>query len=97
MFATHVFIKSSFKTFDLSAIDYLRWEGVPCISYSIKKKEVFWLFRSEAFANDFKTIVSGAFFPVNNKITANIDVVKALEHFENLCHISAQSSIFQAE
>ncbi len=58
---------------------------------------MFWFFRSEAFTNDFESVVSGASFPVNNKVIANTDVVKAMEHFENLNQIAAQSSFFQAE
>ncbi len=58
---------------------------------------MFGLVQFEAFTNDFKTVVSGAYFLVNNNIIPNIDVVKAMEHFENLNQISAQSSSFQAE
>ncbi len=58
---------------------------------------MFWFFRSEAFTNDFETIVSDATFPVYNKIIAYTDVVKAMDHFENLNQIFAQSSFFHAE
>ncbi len=58
---------------------------------------MFRFLRPEAFTNDFESVVSGASFPVNNKVIANIDVVKSMEHFEDLNQIAAQSSFFQAE
>ncbi len=58
---------------------------------------MFRLLWSEAFTNDFKIIVSGASFLVNNKIVPYIDAVKAMEYSENLNQISAQYSFFQAE
>ena len=90
---TQVFIKSVFEAFDRIATDYMRRERVPYIDYSIEK-EVFRLFRSEALTNDFKSVISGVAFPVDNKIIANINIIKALEHFENLDQVSAQSSFF---
>ncbi len=54
------------------------WKRIPYINYSVKK-EVFRFLRPEAFTNDFESVVSGASFPVNNKVIANIDVVKAIE------------------
>ncbi len=55
----------------------------------LKKKKSVLLFRSEALTNDFKTIPSGTFLQGDNKIIVHIDVVNAMELFENLSDLRA--------
>ncbi len=75
-------IKFCFKCLNCITTNYLCWERVPYIDYSIKK-EMFGYFRSEGLANYFESVVSGCSFPIDNKIIAYINVIEAMEHFKD--------------
>ena len=81
-----------FETFNRVATDYLCWERVPDVDYSVEEK-VFRFLRSECFTDYFETIASCGSFLINSYVIAYGDVGETPNHFKNFYKISTQSTL----